>query len=182
MLRLLTATAAILFLGALPTVAQEQATECHVGSDYVVLGTQVEDRVGNSFTAVPRSAGLENCESIVPGGELSFRVDDSEERFLALEGRYLVLSIDAHPYHLVAIHDLSGKAEELVMEAREITLTQAGVSYFELGDVQATPETCPTYAELTADGMGAYMGEARFFDYATGTVTPRAELRCYQTP
>lgn len=176
----MTAATALLLLGALPSVAEE--TECHIGSDYVVFGTHSEDRVGNSFTAVPRLSDADDCDDIVPGVTLSFSVDDSELRFLALEGRFLVLSIDAHPYHLVAIHDLSGKAEALEAEARDITLTPTGVAYFELTDIEATPDTCPSYAELTADGMGAYIGEARFFGYATGTVAPRAEARCYQTP
>jgi hypothetical protein len=177
-----TVFAALLLLLA-ASAAHADEIQCFANDSHIVVGVLTPDRIGNHFYAGDRAQADAPvvCDPARPFTH-EITVDDSEVRLEALSGHYVAFMIDAGPEHFLRILDLEQPDPVLDVDARDVWSNVDGIFYFEMTYDVATPENCPEYAAFTAEGMSAFLGQERFFNFKTGAVEAGAARSCYQVP
>jgi len=162
--------------------APDQALECHDNGLHYVIGVPAADGSGMSYRvgSFTRPDQVNPCSLDAPYGR-EFTADDGNRlTFLSLSDDLLMLTESTGPEYFLEVYNLEPEPI-LKVGALDVENSELGVHYYEPVGA-ATPQTCPRYDELTAGGMGAIIGEERFFPFSTGQVVPGKGTRCYQAP
>jgi hypothetical protein len=177
--------AALLALCVPAAFAQEttpdQPLECHDDGLHYVIGIPAAGggtsyRVGD-FTAPNQ---VNPCSMDAPFTREFIAEDGNQLYFQAISDDLLVLTESTGPQYFLVVYNLE-PGPILRADAQDVEISELGVHYYAPAG-PATPQTCPRYDELTAGGMGAIIGEERFYAFTTASIVPGKGTRCYQTP
>ncbi|MDB5587594.1 MAG: hypothetical protein JWP26_2564 [Devosia sp.] len=178
--------ATLLALCATAAFAQEAAPdhtlECHDNGLHYVIGIPAADggtsyRVGD-FTGPDQT---NPCSMDAPFTREFIAEDGNQLYFQAISDDLLVLAESTGPQYFLEVYNLEPSGPILKADAQDVEISEFGIHYYAPAG-PATPQTCPRYDELTAGGMGAIIGEERFYAFTTASVEPGKGTRCYQTP
>lgn len=152
--------------------------QCHSNDRYHVVVQPYADDAGNQF-AVTRLNGT------APSGCL---FDESKSDLLIgkvgdplwyaeLSGNSLVLSRSTGPQGDLVVYDLASGKPVLDVPADEYELKGDLLSFWQRTG-QATAETCPSFAENEANGLGSVIAVRKTLDLETRAVSEAGENKC----
>lgn len=153
--------------------------QCHSNDAYHIAALPYDEDAGNRF-AVTRLHGKpspadcsfdENSADFVigkPGDALWFG---------ELAGDTLILSRSTGPQGDLVVYDLASRKPILDVPSDEYELNGTTISFWQrMG--QATRETCPSFAENEANGLGSVTAVRKTLDLSSGAVTETADSKC----
>ena len=162
-------------LPAAHSFAQEVAA-CHTSDSHAVADLPNED-LGSRFLVTSAAAG---CADVAEDAD--FVVGDGGEPlwFAELRKDKLFLTRSTGPQGDLVVHDLTSDARLLDVPSDHFEIGDDSVVYWERTE-EATPETCPQFAEYRENGFGAVIAEEKRLVFGEAGPTATGERRCDST-
>lgn len=155
--------------------------QCYSNDRYHVVMQPYPDDAGNQF-AVSRLKGAApaNCTFDKAKADLIIGKLGDPLWYADLSGNSLILSRSTGPQGDLVVYDLESGKTILDVPADEYELKGNRLSFWERTG-QATAETCPSFAENAANGLGSVTAVLKTFDLATKAVVETGESKCVAT-
>ena len=152
--------------------------QCHANARYHVVAQPYPEDAGNRF-AVTRLKGAapESCRFDPSQADLVIGKPGDPLWYADLSGDSLILSRSTGPQGDLVVYDLTSGQPVLDVPADEYELKGKVLSFWERTG-PATAETCPSFAENEANGLGSVTAVLKTFDLATRTVAETGESKC----
>lgn len=182
MTRIILLAATIVGLAATPALADD--TQCFQNEQFLVIGQERTDDVGTNFIVRPPATGKIACVYEEQAGDMLIGSPGDPLWYEGLAGRYLVLTRSTGPDGDVVIYDLENGdpiTPYIDIAADDtVTITDDSVTYWARKE-PGTADTCPDYAQATADGLGTVIADEIVLDIVTGDVTATGQTHCSTT-
>ena len=152
--------------------------QCYSNDRYHVAARPYPEDAGNQF-AVTRLKGAApaGCAFSESGADLVIGKVGDPLWYAELSGDSLILSRSTGPQGDLVVYDLKSGRSVLDVPADEYELKGASLSFWERG-AQATADTCPSFAENEANGLGSVIAVLKTFDLGTKAVAETGESKC----
>jgi hypothetical protein len=152
--------------------------QCYSNDRYHVVMQPYPDDAGNKF-AVSRLTGAApaDCVFDVSKADLVIGKVGDPLWYADLSGGNLILNRSTGPQGDLVVYDLSGGKAVLDVPADEYELKGNRLSFWER-TAQATTDTCPSFAENEANGLGSVTAVQKTFDLATRAIAETGESKC----
>jgi hypothetical protein len=152
--------------------------QCHSNERYHVAAQPFDEDAGNRF-AVTRIEGTAPSACTFDEAKADFVIGEKGNPlwFGELAGNSLILSRSTGPQGDLVVYDLGTGKAILDVPSDEYELKDNTVSFWQR-TAQATRDTCPTFAENEANGLGSVIAVRKVLDLSTQTVTDSKEAKC----
>jgi hypothetical protein len=182
-LKLTAFIAALVF--ALPALAQEEDTEtdiaepqCELSANWRVVSTELGDAPGMSMDVNKRDAsGQPDCKTKDLKPDFTVGGPDQALWFTFLAADYLVMARSTGPVGNVVIQNLVDKSVVVDVTSNNAQADSWGVTYWEQ-KLAGTAETCPQFADFTAQGFKTIITHEMRYDFVTKTTLTSGKTTC----
>lgn len=171
---------AILFACGCVTLASSGMAEpqCHSNDRYHVVAQPFDQDAGNRFAVTRIDGGVPAaCVFDEAKADLVIGAEGDPLWFGELAGDGLILSRSTGPQGDLVVYDLRTGKSILDVPSDEYELKYNVVIFWQRV-AQATRETCPTFAENEANGLGSVTAIRKTLDLSTQTVTESKDRKC----
>lgn len=172
------ALAGFALLAAAPAQAAPSST-CYVNDGYAISSTVNVDE-SNEVFAVKRKASPNDvitCPLPEAEADLVIGKDAFGQSYEDLLANHLVMSVSTGPVGDLVVIDLRDGKEILNVSGDYEYTSDEGIVYWERG-ADGTAETCDSFAELTAMGLGTRILNGMLLNLETETSTPTGDTTC----
>lgn len=177
--RLAFATAALFAATSLPALAEE--AQCFQNDQFLVIAQERSEDVGTDILVREPAKGKIACVYAEQPGDYVVNPDGEPLWYEGLMGKYLVMTRSTGPDGNLVIRDL--ETQDLVLDEwvdDDVVLSSTEVTFWQRFE-DGNADTCPEYAEYTANGLGAVIAHEQVFDSERGTITATGAERCSAT-
>ncbi|MBX9455745.1 MAG: hypothetical protein KL863_06785 [Rhizobium sp.] len=154
------------------------APQCHSNEAFHVVALPYPDDAGNRF-AVSRQTGEAPADCVFDEAKADVVIGQAGDPlwFGDLSGSSLVLSRSTGPQGDLVVYDLDSGKAVLDVPSDEYEL-KGGRLFFWQRVAQATPETCASFAENEANGLGSVIAVLKTLDLKTKAISETGESKC----
>ena len=163
---------------AAPAQAAPTST-CYINDGYAVSSVVNTDETNEVFSVKAKASPDETITCPLPEADADFVIgkDNFGQAYTDLLDNHLVLSVSTGPVGDLVVIDLRDGKEILNVSGDYEYTSDEGIVYWERGE-DGTAETCDSYDELTAMGLGTRILHGMLLNLETKTSTPTGDTTC----
>ena len=163
---------------AVPAQAAPTST-CYINDGYAVSSVVNVDESNEVFAVKAKASADEAITCPLPETEADLVIgkDAFGQSYEDLLANHLVMSVSTGPVGDLVVIDLRDGKEILNVSGDYDYTSDEGIVYWERG-ADGTAETCDSYAELTAMGLGTRILNGMLLNLETKTSTPTGDTTC----
>ena len=152
--------------------------QCHSNDRYHIVGQPYPDDAGNQF-AVTRLQGAVPAGCVFEDSKADLVIGKPGDPlwYADLSGDSLILSRSTGPQGDLVVYDLKSGKPILDVPSDEYELKSNNLSFWQR-TAPATTETCPSFAENEANGLGSVTAVLKTLDLRTGEVAETGKSKC----
>ena len=163
---------------AVPAQAAPTST-CYINDGYAISSTVNVDESNEVFSVKTKTSPDEAITCPLPEADADFVIgaDAFGQSYIDLLEHHLVLSVSTGPVGDLVVIDLRDGKEILNVSGDYEYASDEGIVYWERGE-DGTAETCDSYDELIAMGLGTRILHGMLLNLEAKTSTPTGDTTC----
>ena len=163
---------------AAPVQAAPTST-CYINDGFAVSSVVNIDETNEVFAVKAKASPADVIACPLPEADADFVIGKEAygQAYEDLLANHLVLSMSTGPVGDLVVIDLRDGKEILNVSGDYEYASDEGIVYWERGE-DGTAETCDSYDELTAMGLGTRILHGMLLNLETKTSTPTGDITC----